>query len=175
MAKITEAVFVVIISFGITGCSSSLIASYDNWDMDGDNILSAHEFNTGYSKSNFFKKWSKKKSITYSNFYSRLFTSADYDNDRQLTSREFSSKLLYFIRGIALDDFSKWDNDSNSILNEMEFMSKIKTVSVADRWDTSMDGRISEQEFADQMFKLADVNSDGFVNIVEFNIWNANR
>lgn len=52
MAAITGVALMMIMTFAITGCSSTMTASSDNWDMDGDKILTANEFNTEYSKGN---------------------------------------------------------------------------------------------------------------------------
>lgn len=157
-------------------CSSVSYTSYANWDRDSDGKLDRYEFTTGYLQSKYFKKWtSEKKPMSYERLYQVTFNSLDTDHDEKLTKMEFDPKIGSFYKGNFQESFTRWDSDGNSILDKSEFFRSVCKTDLASHWDTSGDKRISTRELASGMFYIGDLDNNGRINSLEFNIWKINR
>jgi Ca2+-binding EF-hand superfamily protein len=172
--KISQILWGLII---LAGCGSSkLITSYVHWDTNDNKTLDRYEFVNGYSLSGFFNKWTKENgSLKYDELYEGVFSGLDADQDNKLSLVEFNSKIDFFYFGLFNETFDKWDINSNATIDKTEFLNAVRKTNLAPIWDTSEDQRISQRELAGGMFYLADADSNGMVEALEFNVWKINR
>jgi Ca2+-binding EF-hand superfamily protein len=172
-----KALYIITIGVVSATCASvQSISTYSDWDSSSDNALDRHEFIYGYIRSNFFGRWSEGGiSISPEEFYDGIFNSMDTDKNDQLTRDEFNEKIKYFYFGMFNGSFDTWDVNSNSSLDKNEFLSNSKQNKLGSMWDTSGDNGISQRELAGGMFYLCDANSNGQIDVMEFNIWKVNR
>jgi Ca2+-binding EF-hand superfamily protein len=158
------------------GCmSAQMDVGYVNWDLNGDHLLNNFEFLKGYRKSHYFLTWtSKGNKLDENQFYTAVFIKLDKNRDDVLTSDEFNSKIdFYYFDKNA--NFRLWDEDGNKEITSDEFKGCAGKSELLSMWDTSADKNISDWEVARGMFYLCDLNKDGEVGSLEFNIWNVNR
>jgi Ca2+-binding EF-hand superfamily protein len=167
---------IILILLFFAGCSSyRIVPPPTNWDANGDDILDRYEFLKGYIKSDYFKKWSRsQKPIMLEQFSQTIFSILDHDKDDNLGEREFRSGINHFFLRTRIS-FGQWDEDSNGIVDKTEFRRHAQDPDFSSLWDGNGDNTVTDREMAGGMFQVCDRDGNAEINVLEFNIWNANR
>ena len=162
----------------IAVCSCATVgmrSGYTDWDSNRNGQLNRYEFVTGYQESNYFFRWNRAKNISAQQFYETMFHEMDQNKDSLLTCQEFSSKISYYYFQSASDECATWDDNHDKAVTKEEFNVHAMQSKLLSVWDISDDKKISEREMATGMFFLCDLDNDGTITPVEFNIWKMNR
>jgi hypothetical protein len=171
-SKLTLLISVICVS-----CSYRSMTTWSstwNWDRDGDDKLDRYEFKAGYQRSNYFKSWGTGTKISQHVFLSSVFDRLDANADRQLSHKEFTERMNYYMPD-RLTHFADWDQDCDNRVSEGEYYSGERATRLLAHWDISNDQKISEEEMATGMFSVSDLNGDQSITSLEFNIWKVNR
>lgn len=166
----------MIISLSMYNCiQTKPYQNYANLDSNRDNHLSRYEFISGYRKSKYFLRWSNGQNLNEPAFYDSIYHKINISGDHGLISEEFERKINYYYLDRRSETFNHWDDDNSHTIDRSEFIDHAGRSALFTRWDRSGDGRISEREMADGMFYLCDLDGDGSITSIEFNIWKVNR
>jgi hypothetical protein len=134
---------------------------FEEWDINRDIKVDANEFLHGYVDHDFFKKWAGRKSeISTAIMTSRLAEDGNKLTEALISSRDLNSTAS--AQGDSVDQTSgDQTNDAlPAIINEV---------------DKNNDQSISREEWAQEMFRLADENNDGSLTPIEFYLWQVLR
>lgn len=121
-----QSVFLLIIIFSLTACSTDAELAFQDWDEDKDGIITQAEYNQMKPYSDLFDQWDEnsdnlvseeewRRGVNY--FYTDAdesdygnFREWDIDDDGHITSNEFAQKTFYL-----------WDEDKDNALTYEEF------------------------------------------------------
>lgn len=95
------AAFTVLLGF--TACDQNRAGAYEDWDRDGDGLVSTEEFNAGFVNANPYKDW-------------------DADQDGVINEYEWNTGLSKFPKDSTnYGVFSDWDTDRDGYVNADEY------------------------------------------------------
>jgi Ca2+-binding EF-hand superfamily protein len=159
------------------GCGSlNMHQGAPDWDLNDNSKLTQAEFVAGYQKSRFFNQWDRSKNyITSDQFISGLFDRFDTDGNHSISANEYKTRIHRYISGQQMPDFSTADLDKSDDLKENEFQEAMTVANIVEEWDMSHDGKVSDDEMAKGVFHRCDLDNNGMLNTLEFNIWIVNR
>jgi hypothetical protein len=132
---------------------------FEDWDINRDLRVDASEFAHSYVEHDFFEKWAGRKSkVRASQLVSRL------ENDgNKLGKAVIASRDLNSVASAQRDSVHSGDNTNDvlpAIINEV---------------DRNNDQYISREEWATEMFSVADENNDQSLTAIEFYLWQVLR
>ena len=134
---------------------------FEDWDINSDLKLDANEFLHSYVESDFFEKWAGRKSeISTTKMISRLAEDGNKMTEALISSRDLNSVASAQRDSVDQASGDKTNDALPAIINEV---------------DKNNDQSISREEWAQEMFRLADENNDGSLTPIEFYLWQVLR
>ena len=140
----------------------------ENWDTDGDGVITQDEWNTGLTEMGLFSDWDADGdgSLTSDEFAGGLFDRFDEDGDGALTVSEWDTGIDNFYGEAAVDaSFETWNTDGDEVLSEEEFVAGFNEAGLfgdfatAGGIEATEDG-INEDEFLGGLFDWFDADDD---------------
>ena len=158
---ISTAVCYLILVLSITGCATfpkspreDQWSYFEEWDSNRNVSIDSTEFFRGYIEQDFFTTWAGKKKEIDSEVLAAKLDNADNRLKKALAYSNHDS-----VASARRQSGISSDNQTHSTL---EFVNKA---------DRNTNRRITEEEWASAMFKVADENSDGVLTPIEFYLW----
>jgi glycine/D-amino acid oxidase-like deaminating enzyme len=115
---------------------------FQEWDLDGDSYLDEKEYLQGE-----YRSW-------------------DTNQDNQIDENEWRAGYKVFRTEPV--GWADWDIDASRFLSENEYRAGYNKAGWTRTWDTDGDGRLSEREYSDGLFKRFDRNGDGLLDEKEY-------
>lgn len=144
--------------------------TYGDFDTDASGDLTTEEFTTGFGTYHYTSfDADASDDIDENEFTLGLFGLFDTNDDQTLTQDEFDTGTNTFWNGDYIGaSLSNIDDDSSGDLTQEEFVSGFDVYSIFHEFGGSRSAGISQEQFAQAFFNVADTDDDEIISEDEF-------
>ena len=138
------------------------------WDTDNDGVIDEAEFRERVFQDGVFDRWDGDDDglISRTEFVDGIYTLWDTDDDGTLSIGEWDAAVDLWFGEDAVELASEaWDEDGDGMISREELSSALAETDLFARLedDNDADHLLSEEEFADGIFGIADADQDMFL------------
>jgi hypothetical protein len=148
------------------------VATFSQWDEDGDQHLDSLEFVMWVQDENVFGDWVGEEGVDMEVFHDHLQTALDVNADGDIDERDWSIGIQRIFGDEDPGTWEEWDLDGDGTLDGAEFMQGAEHHGLHARVDQNGDQVITIRELQAFYFELFDRNGDGRI---DSNEWNQGR
>lgn len=126
-------------------------------------------FDIGYHSV--FSQWdlNDDKHITDAEFFKVIFKRLDQNGDKSLSKKELTTgQTLWMDPNLNSGAFDPLKSNDDFKLNASQFEMAMKETGLFKFYDSNGDGKLTQKELNDMVYKLMDLDRNGFINKAEF-------
>lgn len=147
-----------------------MVTPYREWDANRDMVLQRDEFALWRTDRDAFAAWVGEDGLDREMFADRIHVSWDTDGDGVVTEQEWAVGVEPVLGEPG--SWSDWDADGDSELDVNEVAESLEIQGTYDLIDSDQDRIIDDEEIADFLYDLIDLNDNGELDVTE---WDAFR
>ena len=152
-----------------TSCNREENLTFQDFDTDSDGIISPQEFEAVFT-ANYYDDWNREDDeyLDDEDFYHGTYYMWDQDEDNTLSHEEWIMGYDHYYGNYIFDDYEGIDVDGDGFIEYEEYSNVLGDTDYYLNWDTDASEYLDEEELANGVFRIWDIDNSGLIEKDEF-------
>ncbi len=151
------------------GCDRTTNLAFEDFDKNDNDLISYSEFEEVFT-SNYYDDWNQKEDeyLDDEDFYLSVYGIWDLDDDELLSEAEWIEGYDYYYGDYIIQGYDAIDIDGDGFIEYVEYKDVLDGTKFFVDWDVDASEYLSEDELAQGVFNIWDLDGDNMLDNDEF-------
>jgi Ca2+-binding EF-hand superfamily protein len=150
-------------------CDRTEELTFEDFDTDENNVITEEEFENVFT-AHYYDDWNNvdDEYLDDEDFYLSVYDVWDADDDELLDEEEWTMGYDYYYGDYVISDYDAIDIDGDGFIEYTEYNDVLVDTDFFVDWDADADDFLNEDELAEGVFHIWDLNNDGMLDREEY-------